>query len=538
MVVSTDWRIYLYTTDVTALCEWGATVEETLGQPGTASFVLQDRGMVDGPDYGQGYPQYNPALVLNGAGFPFDNLDVRVEIDGEPVPLFRGTILRDAVELPVQFPWRFHKVNATDYQREFFSRRLIGYPTGDTWSGPDSDGIYTPYDFRVYLQGSDKNVVADLMAACVPTIDYSTYVYEYVPDVAMALGIVAGDSPVDSSTVGGILDLLSGLAPGNVQDWLDPAHHLHHVALPRWWETLTLDSDAGLARMLPQSLNYLETAPVNIDNDAPDGIASIGCRNLSYEFDYSNSFYKAYINGGLGMSFNGGGGVDYGGTGWVYGDWGALSGGEVVIDASWSIDAATKQAAADRAGNAIKGGILRGRCTVGNERHHVDGWHVGQLVRISDVRLPSYLNGRAYVIQRVTTRLIPTVNWRVYDLEWGDAPTIRSSSRSRAKDKVELPGRLWDIGGRDMLPLPGTTVTVIGQLVNDLGIERRVAGIVVNLLLEVWDANGVLQEFPVGSISPTQVVTDAMGRWETQLTVGNEPGFKYKVTATEALGVP
>lgn len=540
----TDWKLYLYTTDATALCEWGVSIEETLGQPGTASFTLQDREMLNGPVY-EGFPQANKAFFVGSDGFPFDNLDVRIEIDGQPIPLFRGTIQKDAVDLSVGFPWRFHKVNATDYQREFFGRRLIGYPAGWIgWVGPDSDGNFIPTDPRVYLSGSDKSIIKILMATiwspAGPVIDAETYVYEYTADVTPLVGDPDSPQPPSPSTVGSVIDLLAGLAPGNVQYWLDPAGYVHYVALPRWWDTPTYLIDGTfdlvstpLSRGLPQTLHALSVAPANIDNDAADGITSIGCRNLGYEFDYSNSFYKVYVNGGVGFAYNGGA-VDLKGTGWVYGDWGALSGAEVTIDAPTSMDGTSKQAAADRAGNAIKGGVLRGHCTVGNERHHVDGWHVGQLVKITDERLPNYMNERYYVIQKVTTKLIPTVNWRVYDLEWGDAPIIRSSSRRSKEKKVELPGRLWDIAGRNMFPLPGETLTVIGQLVNDVGDSRRVPGVVAYLKLEVWDDVGALVD-PLdvtAYISPDEVVTNIMGMWETELTVGSELGYRYRVSAT------
>jgi hypothetical protein len=528
----TDWKLKilhgLY--DVTEACEWSVTIEESLGQPGTMTFTLQDRymGMAD-------FAEFEPGHL----GFNLEDLDVMATIDGQATPLFRGTLLRTNVDLPVAFPWRFHKISCTDYQREIFGRRLIGTPTGDLWwagiSGSELDEPI-PVDPRVYLSGSDASVVIALMATVatqVGLIDTTTYVNTYIDSIDSLVGDPNVPQTPNRSTVGSVMDLVAALAPGNVQYWIDPDLKLHYIAIPRWWETPT--EPGSLALGLPEDIAALELAPADIDNEAPDGVTSIGCRNLSYDFDYSQGVKHFYVNGSLGFAYNAGV-VEYNGTGWVNdgveGGYPPASVAQAFLNADEAIDKTTKLAVVARASKAVERGVLRGRCTVGNERHHIDGWHVGQLVRIRDDRLPDALNDRYYVIQKVTTTLIPTVNWRVYHLEWGDAPIARSSSRryERKQEQAQLPGRLWDIGGRDMYPLSGTTVTVVGQLVDDLGIERRVSGVIVKLKLEVWDTGGSLVD-GIGSIAPDEVITDAMGRWETQLTVGSEVGYKYRVSS-------
>jgi hypothetical protein len=528
--VVTDWKLSVLRGiyDLTSICEWGVTIEEVLGQPGTMSFTLQDRDMGD----------YDFASFFQGIGVNLEDLDVTASIYGQSMPVFRGSLLKTHVDLPVAFPWRFHKISCTDYQREIFGRRMVGTPTGDLWWRRSENDDFKAVDPRVYLSGSDASIVRNLMqTVSLPDygVDAYTYVNEYISFVDPLIGDPDDPQTPDRATVGSVMDMLAGLAPGNVQYWLDPGMYVHYVALPRWWETPT---EVGtLALGLPEDIASLTTAPADIDNETPNGTTSIGCRDLSYEFDYSQNVSQFYVTGATGFALGTGpnaGIVEYNGNGWV--NWGSSGGypspsnAQVMINAPESIDETTKMAVAARARRAVERGILRGTCTVGNERHHVDGWHVGQLVKITDNRLPVYLNNRYYVIQKVTTTLLPTINWRVYHLEWGDAPIARTSSRRAWKKEMpQLPGRLWDIAGRDMLPLPGTTVTVIGQLVDDLGIERRVAGIRLKLQLEVWDTTGALVT-GVGDISPTDVVSDLMGRWETQLTVGSDPGFKYRVT--------
>jgi hypothetical protein len=534
-VAVTDWKIYalagIY--DLTPLCEWGVSIEETLGSPGTASFTLQDRDdMSQYPQAVGDFPSHFQDIGVN-----LEDLDVKIEIAGQSMPIFRGTVQRDVVDLPEMFPWRFHKISCTDYQLGIFGKRLVGTPNGYMWVGPDSDGNYIPVDPRVYLSGSDASVVGSLMniahagiAGAISAVD----VHEYVSYVDPLIGDPDNPQTPDRQTVGAVMDLMAGLAPGNVQYWIDPGLNLHYIAIPRWWEEPS--DSAALAVGLPQDVHLLTTAPASIDNVSPDGVTTIGCRNLGWDMDYSQGISQWYVTGALGFIYLTGnqlGQVERNGNGWVsegYNNSDPNPGfSQAFLDDPGVGDETTKMAAATRATNAVSRGILRGHCTVGNERHHVDGWHVGQLVNIRDDRMPWYLNGRYFVIQKVTTTLLPGVNWRVYDLEWGDAPIARSSTRrARQQKDLKLPGRLWDIDGRIQNPLPSSTVRVVGQLQDDMGFARGVAGVIVDLELHVWDADGNVVD-GVGSISPETVTSDFMGRFWTDMTVGEQAGYYYCV---------
>jgi hypothetical protein len=301
------------------------------------------------------------------------------------------------------------------------------------------------------------------------------------------------------------------------------------VVLPRWYEQQT--DPGSLAMGLPETLFPLEAAPANIDNDTPDGVTSIGSRDLSWTFDYTSDTFEYYVNGGVGFAYNGGV-TDLKGSGWwpsTGGPSGALP--QAHLDAPSAVDSITKTAAATRARTSGQSGILRGKLVVGNERHHPDGWHVGQYLKINDVRLPGFLNGRYYVIQRVTTTLIPGQNWRVYTIEWGDAPIARLSSRKAPAASTQppaLPGRVWEAAYSEFTPLPSSTVTVVGQLTGDDGTPRRVANVTVHLEILTWDETDT-PIAPVGSLSADVVLTDTMGAWTTDLTVGSQAGYSYEV---------
>lgn len=525
----TDWRLELLdgVYDFTDVCEWGVHIEETLGQPSTASFTLQDRGAPSSGDFAE----------HAGGPLTLDAMDVRARILGRDDLTYRGKILYDKVQLDQAFPWRRHDCRATDYQREFYDRRLVGTPTGFIWTGPDSDGNYTPVDPRLWVGnglfvdgGTDADLVAGIMTdgqvVGSASIDVTTFVQAFLPS-----GFNADPLPVDRAKVRAILEAAAARVGGNLQYWLDPGlvssgqWRQHWAVVPRWFEQ---EAPAFyLALGLPATITPLETAPANIDNDSPDGVSSIGCRDLYWEFDYSNDVQQYWVNGALGFAYNGGV-ADTAGSGWVsFGTPDATPSGGVaqeLLDVPDSVASASKVAAAVRAGNATSQGLLRGRLVVGNERHHLDGWHVGQSFNLKDARLPDYLNDRRYVIQKVTTTLIPGQNWRVYTIEFGDAPIARSSSGRAPSvvNKPAQPGRLWDIDGRVINPPASATITVVGQF------ERAAPNISVPLELHVWDDTGTPQT-GVGSISPTTVITDWLGRWETQLTVGPTEGWHYCV---------
>ena len=535
MAPRTDWRIYLLGYDFTDVAEWGVDIEETLGQPSTATFTLQDRALPgDFPNAAGDFPGMPGGA---GIGFTLDQIDVKIEILGAPMPLFHGMVLNDAVDLPEQFPWRRHTLQCTDYQREIFDRRIIA-PTGSQWLGPDSDGNYIPTDMiqGLGLGQSDGSLVANLFdpafgGAGVPaylgTVDATTFVTSYTT--------IPGSFQGDVTTIRALMEWAAGHVSGNLQYWMDPLFRLHWQIIPRWFEQ---EGPAFfLSLLFPATPTRLPSAPVSIDNDTPNGTTTISCRDLKWSLDYSAEVHQVFVSGGIGMSYNGGA-VDLRGTGWVV--FGNPTSGPVmnlpavVISDGSSVDTSSRVVAAMRATNAEDQGVLRGSFTVGGENSPApDGWHVGQVVKITDSRMPAYLNGRFYTIQRVSVTLIPDVNRRVYKIEWGDAPTRRASTRRPLAEQItaktaQEPGVLYDITGRVQNPLPGSTVFVTGQLMDAKKSPVRVSGVNVNLELHVWDDTGTPQ-LGVGAISPAAVTTDEMGQWETAMTVGPQKGWHYCV---------
>jgi hypothetical protein len=88
---------------------------------------------------------------------------------------------------------------------------------------------------------------------------------------------------------------------------------------------------------------------------------------------------------------------------------------------------------------------------------------------------------------------------------------------------------VWETAYSQFTPLPGSTVTVVGQLTGDDGQPRRPFGEVVHLEILPWDATDTPVIPPVGTLSADTVTSDTMGRWQTDLTVGLQPGYSYEV---------
>lgn len=161
----------------------------------------------------------------------------------------------------------------------------------------------------------------------------------------------------------------------------------------------------------------------------------------------------------------------------------------------------------------------------------LDGWRVGQVVKISDARMPADLVGRYFVIQKVQTSPLHSTDIRVYRIDWGDGPESRYSGDKVGGDAGMPPPAIQiDVQAFDLSPGPDSTQTITGQMVNGSGQPWNVAGKVVNWSVECYNNLGVLQP-GVGEVNPTQSSTDNHGRARTRLTTGPGTNLVYFVFA-------
>jgi hypothetical protein len=163
--VSTDFNVifvigsteYDVTSKVAAA---GISIEETLGAAAVASFRLQDTAAAEeGP-----LPDIFPSTPPGDGGVNFQRLYTKITIDGQTDPVFQGMVQNVTGSLAPGDDWPTYTVQCTDFQPEVFDKRLVGCPTGSSWTGPDADGHYTPVDGAAHVSASDSATVAAILS--------------------------------------------------------------------------------------------------------------------------------------------------------------------------------------------------------------------------------------------------------------------------------------------------------------------------------------------------------------------------------------
>jgi hypothetical protein len=160
-----------------------------------------------------------------------------------------------------------------------------------------------------------------------------------------------------------------------------------------------------------------------------------------------------------------------------------------------------------------------------------DGWRAGQLVHITDSRLPAQLNGKWFIIQRVRTELHPGTDLRKYTIDWGDGPTSRwSGEKQPGPVDWPNPATMIEISVHDLSPGPNSSQRITGQLINASGEPWAIEGKTVNWSLECYNNLGVLQPGQ-GSVKPTVSITDRHGKAYTTFKSGAGVDLVYYIFA-------
>jgi hypothetical protein len=234
--------------------------------------------------------------------------------------------------------------------------------------------------------------------------------------------------------------------------------------------------------------------------------------------------------------------IGVGGSGWVNDVTQDKNQRQAYLEAPVSSDQAKRDSIGGQVLYRASRPTLRGSCTVtgGTDADDnvvgPDDWRVGELVQITDSRMPTGLSGRYFVIQRVSTKLIAGSTLREYDIDFGDGPVSRYTYQQPAagdSGSFPPPATMVEIQAFDLSPGPNSTQTIVGQLIAKDGTPWEIADKVVKWTLEVYDSVGTLVTGQ-GSLEPTVSGTDAHGRARTVLTTGSMTGLVYFVFADVA----
>lgn len=220
--------------------------------------------------------------------------------------------------------------------------------------------------------------------------------------------------------------------------------------------------------------------------------------------------------------------VGIGGSGWVNEVDQDPNKRQAYMQAPISVTRAMRDSYGGQAVERGKTPTLRGSVVVVG----YDGWRAGQLMKVTDIRLPSYLNGHYFVIQRVRGGFLAETELRKYTIDFGDGPVSRWSGQPVLDDTVEWPpGAIQvQVEARDLSPGPNSTQIITGQLLNTVGEPWAIAGKVVEWSFECYNNLGVLQAGQ-GTMAPTVSVTDKSGKAHTRLTTGPGTALVYYVFA-------
>jgi hypothetical protein len=507
--------------DVTPQAEWAVTWEERTDGVGQFTATIQDR--TNDPNVEYGRKRDLLTAFWNG------------------LQVFDGSITSSKLLLPPGRPWRRWQITGSDWNG-IPNEHHLGVPVGSSWESDDGGQSFFTVDAAdaaALNVETDAAIVSWLIASMArpdgSQFDFRTYVYNLIP-TSVLVDALTGKSHLTNPRHTPYMQLLNelrALAGFPIYMWFDPTGAFHWTVFQDPGTAL----GSGLPTGMPQTPNQ-PLAPAAITDVNPDHITTIGCRN--YELDYDGTYMPeaAYIVGATDYIYNNGNVIE-GGTGWGSGVTAPFtqppqSLRQIVVEAQASSTAERNAIGAAYAKYGQRARI-KGSLMVGSLQEPVDGWRCGQLLSITDARLPVSLNGYYFPIQRVLGSLVAGQTYAKYTLEWGDGPVGGFSQKFRQTPTVirtnyHTPAIRYRIYYDTPNLQPSTTYTLRAQAINRSNTPVRAANKQVIWSLAVYDQTNALVTGQ-GSISPTTGITNADGEAYTVLTTGSVQGLRYLVTA-------
>jgi len=527
--------------------QWDIDWEERIDGVGQAHGTIQDRLNDPIREFGASntVPGSEPPTPTGGSVTVGWRDILRLVTTSGGITLFQGEVMQSQLGLPAGFPWRRWKLSATDFN-SLLDTRLVGAADGFTWVTIDGGQTYTPIDPDAHGLSTDSATVQHLFDVYVQKPPYpsagtfgtSTFVHDWISSSVM-IDPVTGESRLQwtNTTLRSALDEMRALGGFPIFCWIDPDDEVHWMAFQDW----DLIAGFGLPLLSP-TIPFAGTAPARITDVHPqiNGSTVIGGRNLTIDYDSSYMPQELYITGVTDFIRNPSGSTYFQGTGWEGG--GAGTGfhanpvfRQMLVDAQ-SVTVHDRKAVGHSYINYARRARLRGSIVVGSPTEAVNGWRCGQMLTITDARLPDGLNNHSFPIQRVAGRLKPGNDFIEYTLEFGDFPIPRFSQKYRTTAQrlatARLPPHEHVVHLVSPVLLPSHSYTVYSQMVDHSKKPVRMAGVPVIWGLTVTDSFDAT--VGTGSVAPinTPCVTDTHGRTAATLVTGATTGLFYHLTAT------
>lgn len=318
-----------------------------------------------------------------------------------------------------------------------------------------------------------------------------------------------------------------------------------------------MSTPTTLTLLMPSyPLPALPTAPANLVANPTLTTGQVGARGLTVTYDGSDWPQEVYVNGTTPIVYNFGLPA-FQGTGWypgsVYGPHiPDPSKRQVIINAGSTTP--DQMAAVGQAYLAYTSKAkIKATATIGNPDDPVqsDAWAPGQTTIIHDTRLPGALEDILWPIQQVQGSLVPVNDFRVYDLQLGDAPFARfagmqwtafNNNNKGPAAQNPLAARTHQIQVLDssgapiigpVTPIPSTPMTLRSQATDPATFNPiQQAGLPVHWeITAVRDQNGTDQTLQ-GTVSPADTYTDNNGQCTTVFTPSAVRGLVYFIEAT------
>jgi hypothetical protein len=505
--------------------EWDFTWEERVDGVGTASGTIQDR--------------------TNSASYGQERDEIEMLVGGDRV--FHGEITGARVDLPPGRPWAKWKIRASDFNT-VPDLRLVGVPDGRHFVTIDDEETWETIDLDAHSSETDKQTVQDLFDAYARLPDGSAFdTDEFVKSYISAKVLEdSNHKPLlqwTHTTLSAALGELAAMAGFPIYRWIDPDDKVH------WVNFRDFATGSGGSTSIGPNPVPAQLAPAIITDTSPDGATSVGGRDLFIELDATHMPEQCYVVGITDYIFLGQAGVQVPndvilqGTGFQEHDIRDKSKRQILVDGQ-AMTQAQKNAIAKANLQFGDRSRVKGSVTVGSLGEAVDGWHCGQLLTIVDARLPAWLNGKSFPIHRVSGSLKAANDFRVYTLEFGDAPIGRFGQKYRSGAQrlpdARLPAKEHKIKFPTQHLRPSTSYVLTSQMVTRSGKSVRKGSVPVRWTLTVKDRTGATVS--TGSIVPIDPIpvnpqintTDRHGRTGARLTTGSLTDLHYHVRAVTA----